>query len=256
MQARAAQRVQDRLGGEHRREQRDDDAEAEGEGEALDARGGDDEEDERDQERDDVRVDDRRQALAVAGGDGRGDRSAGPHLLFDAFEHDDVRVGRDAERQDQARDARQRQRDRDQLDQRVEVQRVDAQRDRRDDAQDAVEDDQEERDDDEAGDARLQALIERLLAERRGDLRARDLAELQRQGADLEDLRQVLRATGCVKLPEIWAPVEPSMPSGFSRQLMYGAETSSLSSAIAKCCEVWSGSPPSALSAPRWATRA
>ena len=74
--ARAAQRVQDRLRGEHRREQRDDDAEAEREGEALDARGGDDEEDERDQERDDVRVDDRRQALAVARGDRRGDRSA------------------------------------------------------------------------------------------------------------------------------------------------------------------------------------
>ena len=67
------------------------------------------------------------------------------------------------------------------------------QRDRRDDAQHAVVDDQEERDDDEARDARLQALIERLLAERGRDLRARDLVELQRQRADLEDLRQVLR---------------------------------------------------------------
>ena len=128
-QARAAQRVQDRLRREHRGEQRDDDAEAEGEGEALDARGGDDEEDERDEERDDVRVDDRRQALAVARDDRGADRSPGPHLLLHAFEDDDVRVGGDAERQDQARDARQRQRDRDQLDQRVEVQRVDAQRD-------------------------------------------------------------------------------------------------------------------------------
>ena len=54
----------------------------------------------------------------------------GPHLLLDAFEDDDVRVGRDAEREDQAGDARQRQRDRDQLDQRVEVQRVDAQGER------------------------------------------------------------------------------------------------------------------------------
>ena len=59
-----------------------------------------------------------------------------------------------------------------------------------------------------------------------------------------------------VKLPEICAPVAPSMPSGFSRQLMYGAETSSLSSAIAKCWEFCSGSGLSglALSAPRWAT--
>ena len=57
-----------------------------------------------------------------------------------------------------------------------------------------------------------------------------------------------------VNEPEIWAPVAPSMPSGFSCQLMYGAEISSLSSAIAKCCEVWIGAWPSALSAPRWAT--
>jgi hypothetical protein len=68
---RVAQRVQDRLRREHRREQRDDDAETQGEGEALHARGGDDEEDERDEERDDVRVRDRRQALAVAGDDRR-----------------------------------------------------------------------------------------------------------------------------------------------------------------------------------------
>ncbi len=61
-----AQRVEDRLRGHHGGEQRHDDAEAEREREALDARRGEDEEDERDQERDDVRVDDRRQALAVA----------------------------------------------------------------------------------------------------------------------------------------------------------------------------------------------
>ena len=58
-----------------------------------------------------------------------------------------------------------------------------------------------------------------------------------------------------VKLPEIWAPFEPSMPSGFSRQLINGADTSSSSSAIAKCCEVSSGSWPNALSTPRSATR-
>ena len=76
-----------------------------------------------DHERDDVRVDDRREALLVARGDARGHRSAGADLLLDAFEDDDVRVGRDADREDQARDARQRQRDRDELDQRVEVDR-------------------------------------------------------------------------------------------------------------------------------------
>jgi hypothetical protein len=187
--------------------------------------------------------------VTIAGGD----RSPGSDLLFHAFEDDDVRVRRDAEREDQARDARQGHRDRDQLDQREEVQRVDAERDRRDHAEHAVEDDQEERDDDEAGDARLQALIERLLAERGRDLRARDERELQRQRADLEDLRESW-ALWIVNEPEICAPVEPSMPSEFSRQLMYGDETSSLSSAIAKCCDVDTGSPPNALSWPRWAT--
>ena len=34
--------------------------------------------------------------------------------------------------------------------------------------------------------------------------------------------------------PEIWAPVRPSIPSGFSQKLMIGRETISLSSTIAK----------------------
>ena len=61
-------------------------------------------------------------------------------------------------------------------------------------AEHAVEDEQEERDDQEAGDARLEALVERLLAERGRDLRARDQLEPQRQRAGLEHLRQVLGA--------------------------------------------------------------
>jgi hypothetical protein len=96
------------------------------------------------------------------------------------------------EREDQARDARQRQRDRDELDQREEVERVDAQRGHRDDAEDPVEDQQEQRDDHEAADAREQALVERLLAERRGDLRLADQLELDRQGAGLEQVRELL----------------------------------------------------------------
>ena len=60
-----------------------------------------------------------------------------------------------------------------------------------------------------------------------------------------------------VKPPEIWAPFCPSMPSGFSRKLMYGVEISSLSSRIAKWCDAPIGSvrPPlsAALSAPRCA---
>ena len=69
------------------------------------------------------------------------------------------------------------------------------------------------------------------------------------------------RARSCavviVKPPEISAPCEPSIPSGFSRKLMYGVEISSLSSRIAKWCEAPCGfcRPPliAALSAPRCA---
>ena len=130
--------------------------------------------------------------LLVARGDARGHRSAAADLLLDAFEDDDVRVGRDADRQDQARDARQRQRDRDQLDQREEVERVDAQRADRDHAEDAVEDEQEQRDDREADDAGDQALVQRLLAERRRDLRRGDQLQLDRQRAGLQQVREVL----------------------------------------------------------------
>ena len=75
-QPRLAHRAEDRLRREHRREQRDDDAEAERQREALDARGREHEQDERDHDRHDVRVDDRRQALLVARRDARHDRSA------------------------------------------------------------------------------------------------------------------------------------------------------------------------------------
>ena len=64
-------------------------------------------------------------------------------------------------------------------------------------------------------------------------------------------------AVWSVNPPEIWAPWEPSMPSGFSRKLMYGVEISSLSSRIAKWCEAAIGfcRPPlrTALSWPRCA---
>ena len=61
-------------------------------------------------------------------------------------------------------------------------------------------------------------------------------------------------ASSIVNEPEICAPFWPSMPSGFSSKSMYGAEISSLSRTIAKCCEtfagIWVGS---ALSDPRCA---
>src|SRR4051794_1446458 len=189
----AAHRAEHRLRQEHRRAERHERADAEREREALDPGRREDEEDERHHERDDVRVDDRRQALLVARRDAGRHRSPGADLLLDALEDDDVRVGRDADREDQARDARERHRDRDELDQRVEVDGVDEQRADRDDAEDPVEDQQEDRDDHEARDAGDEALVERLLAERRGDLRRGDQLQLDRQRAGLEQVRQALR---------------------------------------------------------------
>ena len=84
------------------------------------------------------------QRLRVAGGDRRRDRAPGARLLLDSLEDDDVGVGRHAEREDHAGDARQRQRDRDQLDQREEQDRVDEERDAGDHAEHAVEHDQEQ----------------------------------------------------------------------------------------------------------------
>ena len=98
--------------------------------EALDPRRGEDEEDERDEQRDDVGVDDRREALLVARGEAARTRICPARTSsFTRSKIDDVRVGRHPQCEDQARDARQRQRDRDQLDDRVEVERVDDQRD-------------------------------------------------------------------------------------------------------------------------------
>src|SRR4051812_34025455 len=51
-------------------------------------------------------------------------------------------------------------------------------------------------------------------------------------------------AVWIVKPPEIWAPSEPSMPSGYSRKLMDGAETRSLSNTIAKCWDASSALAP------------
>ncbi len=162
--------AEQRLRGEDRGEEGDDHAEAEGEREPADAGGREDEQDERGEQRDDVRVDDRGEALAVADPDGRGDRSAPEHLLFHAFEDHDVRVGAHSDRQHEPGQTGQREGDGDQLDQGEEVDAVDRQRADGEQAEHAVEDEQEDRDDDEADARGEQALVERLLAERRRDL--------------------------------------------------------------------------------------
>ena len=141
----------------------------------------------------DVRVEDRVEALAVAGRDRGAHRSPGAHLFLDAFEHDDVRVGRDADREDQAGEARQRQRDVEEEDRRVVEEPVDREAEDRDEAEEAVEQQQEDRDDQEAGDRREDRLVERALAERRRDVGPLELLERVRQRAALEDECEVLR---------------------------------------------------------------
>ena len=58
-------------------------------------------------------------------------------------------------------------------------------------------------------------------------------------------------------MPLIWAPVRPSMPSGFSRKSIVASETILLSSVIANRCSAASRSEPGGrmISDPRWAIR-
>ena len=165
--------------------------------EALDAGGGEHEQDEGHADRDDVGVDDRPQRLGVAAGDGGRDRAPGAHLLLDALEDDDVGVGRHAQREDHARDARQRERDRDQLDEGEQAapRRSRAPRRPRRRARGRRRPGTAA----SAGQARRpgdQALVERLLAERGRDLRVGDQLQVDRQRADAELLGQVLGGRG------------------------------------------------------------
>ena len=188
----ARKRSQERRGEQHRREQRHERPHEQREREALHRARGEHEEDERDADRDDVRVDDRLEGLAVALRDRARDGCAGAHLFLYSLEDDDVGVRRHAEREDHARDARQRERDRDQLDHRIQQDRVDEESEGRHEAEYAVESEQEEQREREAHRAGDQALVERLLAERRGHLGLRDQLEVDRQGADAQVLRQVV----------------------------------------------------------------
>ena len=190
--ARAAHRAERRLRGEHGGEQRHERADAEREREALDFGGREREQDERGHERDDVGVDDRREAALVAGGDAGDDRAPAADLLLDALEDHDVRVGRDADREDQAGDPRQRQRDRDQLDQREEVDPVDDQPADRDHAEHAVEEQQEQAHDQRSPTRpATRPWLSAGFAERRRDLRVGDQFQLDRQRAGLQLVGEV-----------------------------------------------------------------
>ena len=169
--------------------------------EALDARRGEREQDERDADRDDVRVDDRPQRLARSRRRSRAGSICPPRTSsFIRSKMTMFASAATAKREDQARDARQRERDRDQLDEREQEHRVDHQPERRHQAEHPVEDSRKSSVSIETDGAGDQALVERLLAERRGDLGLRDQLEVDRQRADAQVLRQVV---GLLELADV-----------------------------------------------------
>ena len=145
------------------------------------------------------------EALRVAGLDRGPDTAPGARLFLDAFEDDDVRVGGHPQRQHEAGEAREGQRHVEDEDRGVEERGVDAEPEDGDDAEEAVEDEQEERHEEEADDRRLLGLVQRVLAERRRDRGLVERDELDRQGAGLEDEREVLRLADDRPMPVIWA---------------------------------------------------
>ena len=191
-QTRATQRVQDRLGRQHGGKHRHDHPDPERERKPPHPRVRQPEQDEGDEDRDDVGVQDRRQALLVAGRNRRSHTAARPDLLLDTLEDHDVRIGRHPEREDHPCDPRQREHDRNQLHDRVQVQPVDAHRDRGDHAEHPIEDQQEQHHDREPREPCEQAPVERLLTQRSRHLRTRHQLQPHRQRPDLQDLRQVL----------------------------------------------------------------
>ena len=186
----AGEQPEHRARGADRGDQRDHGADQEHEGEALHLRRRDCEQHQRRDRRHDVCVEDGAEALRVAGGDRSAHGLAGAHFFLDAFEHDDVRVGGDSDRQDQSREPRQGHRDVEEQDRRVQKRRVDPEPDHRDEAEEAVQKEQEERDDQEADDRRLLGLGQRVLAERRRDVGALRGLELDRQRTGLEHERE------------------------------------------------------------------
>ena len=211
----APHRAEDRLREQHRGEQRDQCPDTEGESESLHSRRREHEQDEGRDQRDDVRVDDRRDAalvsVAIAESEERPARSSSlirsKMTMFESAAIPIVRI----------RPAMPGcERDGYQLDQPVEEDAVRDQREARDHAQQAVEAHQEDQDEPEADGAGQQALAQRLLA---GEAET-CVSEIGfRSIGSAPVFRTSARscASWSLKPPEIWAPVRPSIPSGFSR---------------------------------------
>ena len=132
------------------------------------------------------------EALRVPLGDRCAHRSPGTHLFLDPLEDDDVRVSGHAEGQYEAGEAGQRQCDVEEQDRGIEERRVDAEARDRDDPEEAVEDEEEDRDEDEPGEGGSLRLVQRVLPERRRDIRAIERLEVDRKRTRLQDERDAL----------------------------------------------------------------
>ena len=139
-------RAGDRDGAEHADQHTDDQDERE----ALDDRRPLPVEPAGDEEARDVRVEDARPGSVEPGLDRRAEGLAGADLLLHPLEDEDVRVDRHADREDEGGDAGQRQRDVDDPEDRVDDERVEDQRDRRQHARQAVVGDHEDEDEQQA----------------------------------------------------------------------------------------------------------
>src|SRR5262249_33742799 len=102
-------------------------------------------------------------------------------------------IGGDAEGENEAREAGQGERDVEEEDRRVQEGRVDRETENRNQTEEAVEDQEEDRDEDETRDRRAPGLLQRVLAEGRGEVGSVERLEFDRQRTRLEHERDVLR---------------------------------------------------------------
>src|SRR5664279_5532498 len=164
---RTVDQVEEQVRDEDRGEDRGQEADDESDGEALDGPGAELEEEKGGHDRRHVRVDDRAPRALEAEVDGGLWRLAVVHLLADALEDEDVRIDGHADREDEPRDARQREGRVDVGHRAEEDQGVQDESDDRVHAREAVVEDDGDEDADHADDRREDALLDGVEPERR-----------------------------------------------------------------------------------------
>src|SRR6202011_2907066 len=182
----------DQAGKRKRGENRGDNADAERHGEAAHRPGADIEQHRRGDERGDIGIEDRRQGAGKAGVDGVDGAAARAYFLADALIDQHVRIHRDADREHDAGDTRQRQRRAQQRQHAEDHGNVDGDRDVGEQAEQAVSREHEDDDQRRAGVSRVFARGDRILAETRPDGAFLDDGQRRRQGAGAQQDRKVI----------------------------------------------------------------